>query len=366
MLLPGRLDLSREYRVSLFTLQRAVADLLEDGTLCADSRKGTYVSETADVAPLGSLQFDPPIKQSAPRVVGTLAIITSVLSEAMGASGFWLPSVIRAAEDTFREAGGSVFVINRLEGEDPRQTLRHAIRVARDQGASAVAVLEMNEIGHEIGEALPEIEVDGFPFVCTSGDDVMAPIPHICYDSRQAGYEAANHLIKQGCMNILYFAPFEAKWSSDRLEGVRQAVRDAGFTSDSLCVFPDPDVRLIAGSAYDKPSFQQARLACEAGLVKQGVIAQNDHVAWAFARAVALDGLKAGQDYALVGFDDVTESVMAGISTMRPPLESMGREAALSVIDALTGKPPIGHLRLRSQLIVRASSQMKSSTDEIM
>ncbi|HEY3331808.1 MAG TPA: substrate-binding domain-containing protein [Capsulimonadaceae bacterium] len=356
MLLPGRLDLSREYSVSLDTLQRAVADLLEDGTLCADSRKGTYVSETADVGVRFSAGTDDANHIASATSIGTLAIITSVLEESLGITDFWLPSVIRAAEDTFRAAGGSVFVINRIS-PNPRMPLVEAIRIAMDRGANAIALLEMNEIAHEIGNVFSVIDPDEFPFVCTSGDDIMAPVPHVGYDSRQASYEAAAHLVKQGCDHITFFAPFAAKWAAERLDGVRQAVRDAGLPEDAVTVFPDRTKCLATDANYGPGSFEAANEAIAAGLLTGGMIAQNDNVALGLTRAAQQAGLVAGRDYLLVGFDDVTESVLAGLSTMRPPLEAMGREAAQSVINAINGRPSAGQVRLRSRLVARSSSQ---------
>jgi DNA-binding LacI/PurR family transcriptional regulator len=348
MLLPGRLDLSREYDVSLFTLQRAIGELLEDGTLRADSRKGTYVSDT------------PPATQPAvveTRELGTFAIMASMLGGHSGLAAVgqaWIASVVRSAEDTFRRAGGSVIVLNRLRDEQPRMPIGEAIASARAQGATSFGLLELNPIGHEIGAVLDALDPDETPFVCTSGDEIMAPVAHIGYDSRQAGYEAASHLIKQGCRSLTFFAPFAATWSDERLAGARQAVRHAGLADDCLNVYPTEAKTLRNG--YLPEACDHAHQAIELGVIGQGVIAQNDHVGVGFLQAARERGLSAGRDYALVGFDDITEAIINGMSTMRPPIEAMGEAAAQSVIDALQGRPTRGHIRMRSQLIVRASS----------
>jgi LacI family transcriptional regulator len=107
---------------------------------------------------------------------------------------------------------------------------------------------------------------------------------------------------------------------------------------------------------YLPEACDHARQAINLGVIGQGVIAQNDHVGVGFLQAARELGMTAGRDYALVGFDDITEAIINGMSTMRPPIEAMGEAAAQAVIDALQGRPTRGHIRMRSQLIVRASS----------
>jgi len=67
-------------------------------------------------------------------------------------------------------------------------------------------------------------------------------------------------------------------------------------------------------------------------------------------------GLMAGVDYGLIGFDDNPDATKEGISTMRPPLEAMGEEAARIAVQALRGQTTTAQVRLRSHLIVRAST----------
>ena len=43
-MLPSRQSLAREYSVDLSTVQRAVSEMLTDGTLRADSGRGTFVA----------------------------------------------------------------------------------------------------------------------------------------------------------------------------------------------------------------------------------------------------------------------------------------------------------------------------------
>jgi LacI family transcriptional regulator len=67
-------------------------------------------------------------------------------------------------------------------------------------------------------------------------------------------------------------------------------------------------------------------------------------------------GKKAGVDFGLIGFNDDVEVRALGITTLRPPLEELGREASRNLIRTLQGETIPVQIRLQSQLITRAST----------
>ena len=87
-----------------------------------------------------------------------------------------------------------------------------------------------------------------------------------------------------------------------------------------------------------------------------GIIAGNDHGALAFMEAARTLGKVAGRDYGLIGFDDLPQSRSAGLTTLRPPVESMGEEAARLVLRWMGGDRTETQVRLRSHLIARTST----------
>jgi len=93
------------------------------------------------------------------------------------------------------------------------------------------------------------------------------------------------------------------------------------------------------------------RVAWRAGT---GVIAPNDNVALGFMRAAAERGLAAGEDYAIVGFDDWHRE--AHLTSLRPPLDALGEEGARLVARLLRGEDAVSRIALQHQLIARSSS----------
>ena len=104
-----------------------------------------------------------------------------------------------------------------------------------------------------------------------------------------------------------------------------------------------------------------ARTLLADGLPEQGVIAANDFLALAFRRAASEIGLASGQDYALVGFDDLPEARAAGLTSLHPPLEELGQEAGRLVQRALSGNHAPIQICLTSHLTSRPSSRLPHS-----
>ena len=92
-------------------------------------------------------------------------------------------------------------------------------------------------------------------------------------------------------------------------------------------------------------------------LAGRGVIAVNDNVAIGIIQAAKAANLVAGQEYLMIGFDDIPESRVVGLTTMHPPLDAMGTEAGRMVIDQLRERHDRTQVRLRSYLIPRTSTQ---------
>ena len=136
----------------------------------------------------------------------------------------------------------------------------------------------------------------------------------------------------------------------------------AGLPPQALAVSPtDPSFDLLR---EDQEEFAwkaaqnwlpELPLTRDSGAI--GVIAGNDFVASGFMRAAADRGWSAGKDYGIVGFDDRPWARAIGLTSLHPPIEEMGREAARQLIRALAGEEIPMQVRLRSHLMPRKSSR---------
>jgi LacI family transcriptional regulator len=87
------------------------------------------------------------------------------------------------------------------------------------------------------------------------------------------------------------------------------------------------------------------------------VFAANDLSAIATITAARGLGLSVPDDLSVIGFDNVPESALASppLTTIMQPLQQMGAEALLMLVDLIAGVERDPHVRLPTELVVRAS-----------
>jgi LacI family transcriptional regulator len=104
-------------------------------------------------------------------------------------------------------------------------------------------------------------------------------------------------------------------------------------------------------------AYELARDMAAKGTLRGGIIAANDFIALAVLKAANEFGLNPGRDFLIIGVDDLPQSLGLGLSTVRVPLEELGREADILlkrvVRHQLTGVQVV----LQPQLIARSSSR---------
>lgn len=82
------------------------------------------------------------------------------------------------------------------------------------------------------------------------------------------------------------------------------------------------------------------------------IMCTSDILALGVLDALAARGIRPGVEVTVTGFDDVPAAAVAGLTTVRQPLEGKGRAA----IELLLGDGPAASVQLPTQLVVRSSS----------
>ncbi|HEX5322798.1 MAG TPA: GntR family transcriptional regulator, partial [Capsulimonadaceae bacterium] len=355
-MLPSRKHLANEYGVSVPTVERAVSDLLVDGTLRADGGRGTFVAVRPTEAPSLSFETMSPEPTMVSNVLGgrsqltapaqptatwTIGIISFL--EHMDTAGrsveHWKDIIINSVERSVTGAGGSTVFYNLRQPDGTHNSLEGAVRELLMTGVKAIVVVFESD-QDEIARATSSLEVAQVPVVFIHSSEIIAPVLSVYYDNRQAGYQAALHLLQRGCRSLLFFAPYTANWVLHRAAGAREAVLWSGQPEDTLRVFIDsePMESVLARHDHSVAAYDLAHPLIAEGGLADGVIAANDRVAYGFINAATEAGLTMGRNYALVGFDDNPESRHLGLTSLRPPLAALGEEAGKLVLRALQGE----------------------------
>jgi DNA-binding LacI/PurR family transcriptional regulator/DNA-binding transcriptional regulator YhcF (GntR family) len=373
-MLPSRRDLAKEYGVSPITIDRAVSGLIAEGLLRADDRRGTFVTraestgntsapdvEIGEIPEIGVAWWNPSSQKSlpvAPTTIGIIAQLYLFRHDHLELHNFWTRLLLQSLEHTFSEGGRTTQFVNRVEEANrPLVALSDAILSLRREGVSAIAIIAIGVTPKEVDEELAVLEGDDVRVVCITSGALSRPVPHLFYDNRSVGYDAADHLLRCGCREILCLAPFTAPWVTERIDGVRAAVEHAGFAPDAVRIFPEESPEWVMEDDPEVDGYNAAIAALDAGLVACGVVCVNDGVAIGLMRAAAERGLTAGKDFMVVGFDDRPDARDVGLTSLRPPMEILAKEAARLLLRPLEGGKTDLQVRLRSHLIPRKSTR---------
>ena len=176
-------------------------------------------------------------------------------------------------------------------------------------------------------------------------------------DDRGGAFEAAGHLLELGHRRILYLAAgsTDAGVCRDRIAGYRDAYEALELhPADHLCVCD------TIGGARDGMRQAAARML-DAHPDVTAILAPNDMCAVWIHEVLAERGLRVPQHMSLIGFDDARPLLDdAGeniLTTVRVPLEDIGRRAAQLVVDLVKDQNASErHLVLPTELVTRAST----------
>lgn len=402
-MLPSRKDLARDYGVSVPTIERAMSDLLEDGTLRADTGRGTFVDRRGvrelrgEVPAILQDGFDGrPVRTNSPEystVPGEehcvepdimpqfapwtsskpalpsrrtlsgpqmrIGIISQYLTGEIGYLSHTAVGIVGAIERIADRNGGASLFVGVRGGTDAGTRIRQAVDAMTARGATSIAITGFHE-EHLAGDAMRSLMQTGLPVVMAGIEDIRLPIRHIYYDIRHSALQAASHLVEQGCTDLIYCGPINGGWVSDRMEGVHDAAVSFGLGSENVHyqigtpAFSDKLKQTDLGRIAAAPLLDKLK-------PQTGIVACNDAVALGIMQAAASAGLSAGVDYRIIGFDGIQESRAAGLSTVPAPLEEMGREV-VNMLDAMaSGSCGAERLSVHSSVIMRQSTWLPVS-----
>ena len=342
-MLPSRATLAREHGVSLSTVQQAVAHLIGEGLLYADGGRGTFVAQSVRPSAAPASPRRPLMDSPVLGIVDVTALhVHALRADALG----WIDVIATHLESAFQNVGGLTHYFEPPAGDRdvPHEA---AVEALLKEGVDALAFIGVFTDPPPHLSAL--VDWRRTPSVYVAAQETTSPFPHVCYDNRLAGFEAAEHLRRCGYGPLAFLGREHAPWSEQRQAGAREAV---GGEIERVFTLRSAEAdRGEAGRAVDQ-LFETAP-----GGAPWGVIADNDLVAMAWQDAASERGLSAGRDYGLIGFDNHPLARGRGLTTLRPPLEALGEQAARMLLQQLRGDRSALQTRLRSSLLPRTSTK---------
>jgi DNA-binding LacI/PurR family transcriptional regulator len=187
----------------------------------------------------------------------------------------------------------------------------------------------------------------GVPFATFghTGRDTDARHPWVDVDNVAGIGMAVDHLVHRGHRRIAFLGwPAGTTIGDRRVSGWRAAVERHGL--------------LAEGAVLEAYSSDSAGSAAEvaSGLLSlaeppTAFVAATDTLAVGVMRSCQRRGLDVGRDVAIVGFDDTPAAAALELSSVRQPIEVVGRRLLAALLNG-----PGGGVLLRPQLVIRSSS----------
>lgn len=171
-------------------------------------------------------------------------------------------------------------------------------------------------------------------------------------DNRHGAYLATRHLIERGHRDIAFFGGHAASSSCHhRRAGYRQALAEAGLPVRPQWLIESAPNRLDAAARAGELFVASER--------PSAAVCYNDTVALGLMLGLASRGIRPGSDFAVTGFDDISEAAMAApsLTTLTADPRERGRQAATLLLQRVDhpDAPPMRTI-VPVQLRIRESS----------
>jgi LacI family transcriptional regulator len=177
--------------------------------------------------------------------------------------------------------------------------------------------------------------------------------PSISATNFRGAYDAMSYLLSLGHRRIGFITGnMEFGCARERLAAYKEALKDHGIPVDSA---------LIREADFMQPQgYQCAQQLLSLPQPPTAIFASNDMMAFGVMEAARERGLRLPEDLSIVGFDDIpqAEHVHPALTTVRQPLEEMGRSAARLLLHYIAEpSAEVERIELPTELILRESCQ---------
>ena len=225
-----------------------------------------------------------------------------------------------------------------------------------DMNYADALILFVINISSELLESLSEARKPCVLVFFNSYEEGDLPVDFVSIDSKKGIYLAANHLIKQGHINLGYIGPsFETTEGRERYKGFCEAMAE-----NSLPIIPE----LVFNGSYTEIFGYQCGIAmCENARKVTGICAASDSIALGLYRAFEQFDVQIPQDVSIVGMDntDACTIVKPKLSSVTLSSQELARCSIENIFEYLEGqrlmsRDNVKHITYEPRLVIRDSS----------
>jgi LacI family transcriptional regulator len=249
-------------------------------------------------------------------------------------------------DDVMQSAGYVQFLSNTAENAD-RQ--REVIASMREHGISGLIISPAR--GSEAADLKPLV-ASGIPVVVVVRNVHGAKVSSLMSDNHGGALAAVEHLVELGHRRIAFLGGFaDTAVFTERLGGYRDALHSAGIGFEGGLAISSAPSRAGGVDAIGRAIKLTER--------PTAALCFNDAVAFGVCDGLRANKLEPGDDFAVVGFDDVIEAKTAvpALTTVSVDPQGMGRRAAQLLLKQInSGNADAEAIVSSVRLVVRESS----------
>jgi LacI family transcriptional regulator len=253
--------------------------------------------------------------------------------------------IMHGVQEGLEKSGHRLVVF--ATNEDEMAERRWLRRILDQSSDGVLLLLPYERVG--IANTLMEQRI---PFVAIGDrNEPTTAFPTIGSTIWLGGYTATEYLISLGHRRIgIITGPLHLTTSRARLAGYREALERAGIPVDPALI--------CEGSYMLGDGILQARALLDLPEPPTAIFAGNDAQAAGVYQALYQRGIRIPEEMSVIGFDDVMYAAHMSppLTTIRQPLEEMGRMAAHMLLRLIAGQTlDSNHVELATSLVVRES-----------
>lgn len=330
-------ELAKRYGVSLITVKRSLADLINEGILFGRAGKGTFVMKQ-------------PSQQPQPLQNAIGLVLKDIKSP-------FFSLIVHSVEEHVSQRGYHLLLSNTgLQLDKEESQIRQFVNL----GVSGLIIASMTH-EHTTSDALRELDEKHFPFIMVSY--INDPTIHfVGTDHEEGGFLATGHLIKTGYRRIGYVSGESGNEVGElRRKGYLRALAANHIPPDDSSQF---HLRL-RGEWHDYNSgYEIGKQFLAVTNKAEAMFIYNDLSALGFEQALFDGGLRVPEDVAIVGFDDIERGKYAPspLTTIKQPTSEIGALAVQNLIKLIEDVPVPTRVILKPMLVVRESCGSKAKT----
>lgn len=264
-------------------------------------------------------------------------------------SRHFFSSAIAGIEEAAYESGYRVIICQSMEQFSREKDLIETLVANRVDGIILSISMETTNAKH-----LESARVKGTSVVFFDRHCDGTNYSKVLNDDFQGGFDATEHLIKQGCQNIVHFSgPQQLKIYENRKKGYQQALKKNGIPYRSELVFNS--------KLMEKDGVENAKKILQLPLKIDGIFSANDISAIAAMQHLKKQGIQIPKDISVVGFSNEPSAAVIepGLTTLDQSGRKIGQKATEILFEEINNKSV---LHKPKSIVIKPSLLQRSST----